>query len=526
MIKMEKNEIKIIMKKHPELKEKLFARGFFITDANVNCSEYPFYGEWSKVEIGNIRCFLQSEQKCFTMSEGRTTLLLIGHAYNPFTLCFEEQSILKSLVKKEFPSELFWSEFNQLTGVFTLVIIINQKLYLVGDPTCMQTTFYCTKEDKIFVSSHTNLLGDLLDLEWDDYVRRLSDYRFFPLLGNALPGDLTQFKKVKRLVPNHYVILNKNESVSKRFFYPESMKLNVNDVVDKSSEIIQNNLKLIAKKWKRPAISMTGGCDSKTTLACVNGEYDKFSYFSYISSKSEEVDAKAARKICNALGLKHTIYTISENDSVYENIESIRKILEWNSGGIIPVNKNDVRKRAFFASINDFDVEVKSWASEIGRSYYSKRFNERKNFGDTPTPRKCTTMYKFFLNNRQLVHQTDTVFENYLEKYFEQAKENPIAWQEQFFWEYRVPSWNGLVITGEHRYSFDITIPYNNRILLQLLLSVPIEMRIKDCVYERIRQKMSPLIEQTGVAVTNLKHTKNREKMENIYYMIHSKVHF
>ena len=83
-----------------------------------------------------------------------------------------------------------------------------------------------------------------------------------------------------------------------------------------------------------------------------------------------------------------------------------------------------------------------------------------------------------------------------------------------------------MVITGEHRYSFDITIPYNNRKLFEILLSVPIENRINDTVYKMIRTKMNPNIDATGIAVTNLKHTKNREKAENIYYIINSKLWF
>ena len=89
-----------------------------------------------------------------------------------------------------------------------------------------------------------------------------------------------------------------------------------------------------------------------------------------------------------------------------------------------------------------------------------------------------------------------------------------------------MPSWNGLVITGEHRYSYDITIPYNNRKLLELLLSVPIEDRISDTVYCEIRDYMNPVIDRTGVAVTNLKHTERRAKFEDVYWCVHSKLPF
>ena len=85
-----------------------------------------------------------------------------------------------------------------------------------------------------------------------------------------------------------------------------------------------------------------------------------------------------------------------------------------------------------------------------------------------------------------------------------------------------MPAWNGLVITGEHRYSSDITIPYNNRVLLTLFLSVPLEDRISDAMYQEIREAFNPTIDATGVAVTNLLHTDRRAQFENLYWSLHS----
>lgn len=526
MEKNSKQKLEKIMETIPVLREKLFARGFLFTDAEVDEKEYPFYGLWNKVQIGKYCLLVSPKQHFYVRIRDEKAMILVGHAYNPFSMCAKEDSILGSLLEKGFGETLFWEELNELTGVFTLIYMDSAGKYIVGDSTCMQTVFYSQKEGHTYISSHTNLLGDLLGLHWDPYVKELSEYRFFPMLGNELPGDITQFQEVKRLVPNHYVKFGKSGIEKKRFYFPHTLSMNQENVVEQAAAILHRNLELISAKWNKPAISMTGGCDSKTTLACATGLYDKFSYFSYTSSESENVDAKAAHQICEALQLNHQIYEIPQEDTAFSNIEEIRTILEWNTGDIIPVNRNDVRKRAFFTDSEDFDVEVKSWASEIGRAYYSKRFHGRKNFGKKPTPRKCTTVYKFFLHNRKLVKQTDEIFKKYLKEYFQQTEKNPVEWQEQLFWEYRVPSWNGLVITGEHRYSFDITIPYNNRRLLELLLSVPMEDRIQDKIYRRIREQMNPTIDRTGIAVTNLKHTANREKAENIYYMLHSRIPF
>jgi hypothetical protein len=267
---------------------------------------------------------------------------------------------------------------------------------------------------------------------------------------------------------------------------------------------------------------MTGGCDSKTTLSCTCKSYHQYTYFSYISSESEEVDAVAAQKICKSLNLPHTIHNISSDDKDFPDIEDLRAILFCNTDALRQTNKNDVRKRCYFTTIKDFDVEVKSWCSEIGRAYFSKRFAGRTNFGKIATPRKCTTLYKFFLHNRKLVRKTDSIFKEYLENFFQQDATAPIPWQDQFFWEFRVPAWNAGVITGEHRFSFDITIPYNNRIILQLLLSASDNEKIADTIYSLIRQKMNPGIDQTGPTIVNLKHTNNRARFENLYYILHS----
>jgi len=526
---MDKEGIKEIIKHNPELTDKLFARGFLFTNGVIELDEYPFYGIWDAVEIKGFRLIVSPLQTYSIVSNEQASILLVGHAYNPYSMISDENMILSGLIERladkslNNPSSKFWDSVNELTGIFTIIIIKGNSVIVIGDASGMQTVFYTVCNGKTYISSHTNLIGDLLNLEQDPYIKRLKNYRFFKLLGNSLPGNLTQFRKVKRLIPNHYVRISNCSVEVVRFYWPHRLDISEKKIAEEVSRLLHSNMELISQKWKKPAISMTGGCDSKTTIACTNGLYDKFKYFSYVSSKAERVDAYAAKKICEALGIEHKTYIIPE--SGVEKYQEVAEILNWNTGNIRYSHPNDVRKRIIFADTEDFDVEVKSWASEIGRAYYSKRFHGRTRFGEI-TPRKCTTLYKFFFHDRKLVKQTDKVFEKYIKRYFEQAKDNPVEWQEQFFWEFRVPSWNGLVITGEHKYSFDITIPYNNRRLFELLLSIPVEDRILDKVYSVIREKMNPAIDLTGVAVTNLKHTERREKVENLYYTVHSRMIF
>ena len=82
------------------------------------------------------------------------------------------------------------------------------------------------------------------------------------------------------------------------------------------------------------------------------------------------------------------------------------------------------------------------------------------------------------------------------------------------------------MITGQHRYSGEITIPYNNRRLLELMLAVPENVRMEDRLYKEIRAYSDPTVDETGVQITNLKHTSNRAKAERLYLEVHSRLPF
>ncbi|MBO5946465.1 MAG: hypothetical protein J6Q69_07660 [Clostridia bacterium] len=524
------NSVKEQIAKNPEYAARVYAYGFVFTECEPQLDVHPFYGLWQSVPVivgGEVCGYLTHHPKTgvHTVSGEECSLVLVGHAYDPFAKESCEDAILGSLIKSA-TYDGFINTLNNVSGVFALMCIRKDGLVVFGDPTGMQTVFYGIVDGKRYVCSHINLIGDLLGLETSDYVKRLVSYKYFPLLGSALPSDVTSFENLKRLIPNHYVKLTDDVEI-KRFFEIKRLELSTEEIAERVKDILSESLSLIADKWQRPAISLTGGCDSKTTLACANGSYDRFSYFSYISNEEERVDAEAAHKICDELGLPHTVYEISNNDSSFSDIECHKSIIFRNAGSARKTNPNDLRKRCFFDRTDDFDVEIKSWCSEVGRAYYSKRFAGRKRFGK-PTARKCTTMYKFFLHNRRLVRETDKLFGEYISRYMPLDGESRdlVEWQDRFFWEFRMSSWNGNVITGEHRYSFDIAIPYNNRVLLQLLLSAPLSARINDAVYEMIRERANPAVDRCGIAVTNVKHTSKRAKAENLYYILHTKVPF
>lgn len=524
---MDKHDIREILEEKQFLREKLFCRGFLLSnDPRIDSGAYPFYGIWKKRSFSTVglQMFTHPQVASFFREIGNEKVIgLVGHAFNPFSGHTDENQILEELAQALEDRDSFFRIVNELTGVFVLFVADSSGMEFLADAVGLMSVFYTQQNGKYYISSHSNLIGDLLNLQVDAYILRLQKYKYFRLFGNQLPGNLSQFAEVSRLVPNHLVQI-RYDVEELRFYHPHSRELGKEAVVQELSDVMQRTMALIAEKWEKPAISLTGGCDSRTTLACTSKLYDRFTYFSYDSQPNEAPDADAAEQICRRLGLPFRLYRVPYEDSAIEHIEQIRKILTWNCGNVCPNNKNDVRKRAFLDNLPDFDVEVKSWASEVGRSRYTKRYNGRTRFGKKPTPRKCTTFYKFLFFDRGLVRSTDRVFRAYLKKFFEPAPVNPIPWQDQFYWEWHWPSRDGITLTCEHRYSSEITVPYNNRLVLELLLSMPEKDRVNDTAYTMLRSRLAPEIDQACQAVVDVNHTHWRAAAEDFYYIVNQLV--
>lgn len=506
------------------MQQYLYSRGFLITDnTSIDTNVYPFYGNWTCERIKGFNFYIHNMQRLYIyeLSNGDMAFL-IGHAYNPMCDMYDEYNILKYIY-----SENTYKRISELTGIFIIGRIHEDTITFIGDAACMQSIFYGITHGHLYISSHSYLLKDITGVMNDPFIDELISYKYYRLFGNMLPGDRTAYCDFKRVEPNYEYKYSDKGFIKKRFYplkklYTVNNEYDYNRVIEDCYEIMKNSMNLIPKKWDRPAISLSGGCDSKTTLACVT-DYSKYKYFSYISTDKEEPDAVAAHQIADMLGIEHTIYNISRNNNDFENIDIVKIILEQNCGKIGKNNDNDIRKRAFFANHKDFDVEVKSWASEIARAYYNKRFH-RKRMPRKVTPRMMTAMYKVIVNNRSLAKRLDNMFSEYLQDYYDDSSFENMDWYDLIFWEYRVAAWNGLVISGEHNFSYDLTIPYNNRVLLDLLLRTPLKKRINDIPHKDIQHRGNELIANSDISVQNVEHTKLRAVLEGIYFSICSKM--
>lgn len=526
------NEMQNRLEGKPYLQDKLYINGFLITEKSFEFTGgYPFYDNWSVLVSWRFKIYTHKNTILTVKRDGDVVFFMLGHAVDPFDHLTDEASILEKLAAAYGKGlEAYLEAQNDLTGVFCTGLINNETIYLTNDCAGMQIVYYGTVNGEHFFTSHSKLAADLLGLSQSSYIERLVGSRFYHYMGTWLPGDLSPYPELRRLIPNHYASICEDGSIeTKRFFPIDSIVENEDpDGFEKTilwlSDVLHETLSLYAEKWpdKKTVISVTGGRDSTTTLACANGLYGKFGYFSYISNEAEKADALAAHKICQKLGLNHEIYEIPQNDSELEDIETFASVLECNAGCIGKNNPNDARKRLYFIQNRKYDVEIKSWVNEVGRGLQYVKYN-KKRFPRKPYAGYCRAMHKIYVTPR-LIHDTDMVFKSYLKEFLTDDVQKKAPWIELFWWEFAWGGGEGIFLTAEHRTSSEIVVPYNNRRYLARMLTVPLEQRIDDDIPKGIIQHMNPQIADSGIVVKNLKHTDKRSLLMRVYLEIFSKI--
>lgn len=509
-------------------REKLYIYGFLMTD-DKNVRERDIDIDWEKWKLTTVGAFdiwLHPLQKLFVYDDGKRTFLLIGHAYDPFTMESDENVLLKHLAERYGDESAYYDYFDGITGVFFYAVLDGDRVISTCDCAGMMGAYYGVIDGKRYYSAYCQMIADLCGLKEDEYVTRLKRSKLFHLYGWYLPGDLSSYKEVRRIIPNTEAIYDGAFSVHR--FYPRKPYDTVSEEeyperVAEIGRIFHNTMVLISEKWEKPAISMSGGTDSKTTLACTSDVQNRFGYYSYISLGREGDDAYAAREICTALGLEHEIYEIDTDKTHHPDFDEADRLIERHYGYLGKGNVNDVCKRIELSKVLDCDVEVKSWVSEVARASRYGKYNKTK-LPEKMTPRRLTSMYKVFAFNRKTAMDTDKVFAGYMQNtgLREAVEGNAYPWSEFFVWEIVFGGWGGLVLTGEHKLSNDITVPYNNRALLDLMLRTPLEKRRTDELYRDIVMHMDRRIQDTGIHVVNGNETRLRAICEGLYFDLHS----
>lgn len=519
-----------MLEQHSYLKKDLFIRGFLITDRKFEDTDsFPFYGNWVAEEHDGyfFMAHILTGMHVFRDAAGRI-FFLMGHAYDPFIMSVDEDKIL-AYIAEAYGTKEYWERISEITGVFVFGSLVNGSLQYIVDPSGMQSACYGMVDGRFYLSSHAQLIGDLTHLRITKFVKELVSYKWYGrVMGPYLPGDLTPFAEVRRIVPSICYKYEDGKFTHKRFWpteqiEPAETEEAYNEVIRQAADILRNNMTLVARKWEHPWISLTGGIDSNTTFAAACGKYDSFETFSFISAEKEIRDAEAAKRIAEHFKIPHHLYTIPDNNDELEDYNEKYEVLLHNNAYVGPMLANEARKRMYLREHAGCDVEVKSWVSETIRAYWYKHYG-RKTM-PALSAKLFRNLYKIFLGNRVLAHKVDRVFADYIREFEYETIPEGYPAADMHYNEVTWGSWGGMNIS-EMKYCFDITFIYNNRKFFDLMFRVPLEKRISDQHHMDMKKYLNPELYDMNIRVVNMKETDFRAWALNVIFTLNMMLPF
>ena len=516
-----KNYLKEQLDKSEKYREMLFRRGYLFTNKTINnTSAYPFYGLWNHFAVNKYHLYVHEKQTCYVASQDNITSIIIGHAYNPFDMTYDENVLCKDLLScyKE-GMEKYFNKISEFTGLHVVILVDGDKVIACQDACGLTGCYYGKVAEAMYITEHPQLVADLCGLQMEPVVEKLIQSKCYNIGNRHLPGDITPYKELKRIGANTYVAFD-SDFIVKRF-YPLSPHAEFRTDKEKDAGIkrignlIHNGIECCSKKWKKCAISLSGGTDSKTTLACANGLYDKFSYFSFYSKPQELVDAQGAKKICEYLGLKHTLYEIPQDNQFFKDFELIKRLLQHNTNYFVNLADNEIRKYIYLHDLDAYDIELKSWASEVARVFLERKYDI--SFKGLINERQCSIFQTRYFGHPDLLKWSDKIYCDFLKKV---GLDKPLFNYEpadMFYWEVRMGCWGVSVVSSQQLYH-RVTMPINNRKILELFLAFPHDERKNDSVHKKVMAYMCSKIIDANVDIPNLYFHSYRILLEKIYY--------
>ncbi|MDO5557636.1 MAG: 7-cyano-7-deazaguanine synthase [Clostridia bacterium] len=515
--------IKKILQEKPEYRETLFRRGYLITDRKIdNTDEYPFYDNWKVHKIKTFNVYVHKDQDFYEFTDDKLSIIMIGHAYNPFDMKYDENELLKDALdayKKN--KETFFDKISEFTGIHLIVVFENDKLIAVQDCAGIKSCYFGIINSKKYITSHPQLVADICNLEMDEFVKKLVSLKCYNIGNRYLPGNITPYKELKRLGGNTYTQCIKNFKINR--FYPTKEHFEVKnekqykECINKIAILMNKNIELASKKWNNCAISLSGGMDSKTTLATANGLYDKFKYFSFISKDSEAIDSNAAHEICNSLKLKHEIYNIPSSNEEVKDFEILKKIINHNTSYFMNLPNHELRKYIYLYRLNGYDIELKSWVSEIARVFIERKYGMK--MPQKLNERQFNIFQTRYFMCPKVMHKADMYYYEFMK---EIELREPIYNYEHadlFYWESRLGAWGTSVISSLD-IAHKITMPFNNRKLIEVYLYFQHKDRKNDRVHKDVIEYSNKKIANMNIEIANKYFHSYRIIMERVYYYV------
>ena len=460
----------------------LYKRGFLFTDKkNMEFKDSMttrVFKKWSHITFNKYDVYIDSALPHAYYESDKMKVLVMGLVLNPFSSENDIKNIAVSLADKHNDSS-FLDYLDELSGRFTIITDDDNATRIYGDAAGTRTLYYDTESEFHIISSHSTLIADLMGYDISEVSQSVLTNPEFT--GRKyMPGLLSPFDEIRPITPNtRYVVENRK---IERFFPREELETtNFKETVDSVTEVLKKQSKLISEIYKT-STSLTAGLDSRLTFAIQNSGKNNGDYFTHISKRipeSFQEDVSIGKKLADIYNKEHTVYEYTNDDTV-DGFKEFKAVWFKNVG----MYRGSVHLFKTYADqYPPNNLHIRSNIAEVVRVYYKRRTGE-------VSEEKLANLYTIspFKDNELVLNS----FKEFIEiTNFKSDKFYNYNFADLFYWEHRMGMWHSWLI-NESDVAYETFVPFNNRKLLTMMLSIPEEERIGDELFIEIINNVNP----------------------------------
>lgn len=359
-----------------------------------------------------------------------------------------------------------------------------EEITVVPDCQATQAVFYSTRRG-VALGSQPALVAATVEAGPDEAAEQMwTTLRAARAKGVVfLPGTMTTHEDVLPLVPNHLLrvrLSGDSATVAHERFWPFADRVERTDtaqVIEEFVDYFREHTRLLCTLG-RPVVSLTGGKDSRTTLAAAlpHLREDSFTFTYYnprdgLVGEGAPTDVFTANALAAAVGVQHRVlhWRQPAPGSVFEEIYDRTYPVRRGSTGAA---------HAMWADLPHDIVHLQSIGAELGTTFYTHRTQ------DPITPERLLQI---------VTNRTDldpalarAAFGDYLDyAQFTAGAIGGYDYHDVFYWEQRMGKW-GYQKYQDGDFAHRMLMPFNARGLVETMQSLPYRQREQKVLLEAL----------------------------------------
>ncbi len=232
---------------------------FFLCDygkKNKAASNYE-----ASVSVGHYTLFTDNRTPLQQSKTDERELIIFGYAVDVFS--GRREGLADDILKSTYSFADVIEYEKRLGGKYIIFYAENGKCYCLGDATCSIPVFYSVGLSDFVCCSNPQEIIENYGLKSDKELQKIRDSG---PLNQAMPYDITPYKEIKQLIPNHYLDFSEEKAI--RFINSNIKQKAITP--EKAAEITAPMIENITKMYLSDFdiyCPLTSGRDSRVVYA-------------------------------------------------------------------------------------------------------------------------------------------------------------------------------------------------------------------------------------------------------------------